>query len=301
MTAISHTDCAEIVPLKILFIINPGSGNKSIDWCDEIDGFFSSLSFHVEKLVLTDSLSIDLIKQKIADFHPDRVIATGGDGTVKLVAECLLNSQILLGIIPAGSANGLAKELGIPAAPKDALRATLSEKVQTIHLVQVNDHLCIHLSDIGFNAYVVKKSGAYLHRGMWAYVKAAWNVLWEHSIMEVKIKTHDTFIKRSAAMVVIANATKYGSGALINPQGRLDDDLFEVVVVKKISFAEIFKMMVTNKPYNKEKTELFQTSSLEIHSRKKVHFQVDGEYLGKIKNIKALLLPFSLKIIIPGR
>ncbi len=53
-----------------------------------------------------------------------------------------------------------------------------------------------------------------------------------------------------AAMIVIANATRYGTGALINPNGSLEDALFEVIVVKKISLSQLFKMMVTHQPYN---------------------------------------------------
>ena len=100
-------------------------------------------------------------------------------------------------------------------------------------------------------------------------------------------------------MVVIANATKYGGGALINPDGKLDDDLFEVIVVKKVSFAEIFKMMVTHSSYDPTKTEVYQTRVLQIRSRVKAHFQVDGEYLGKIKDINAEIIPAALQVIVP--
>ena len=98
-------------------------------------------------------------------------------------------------------------------------------------------------------------------------------------------------------MIVIANATKYGSGAVINPLGRLDDELFEIVIIKKVSFSEIFKMMVSHKPYDTTKTELYQTKSVSIQSRKKAHFQIDGEYLGKINKIDASIVAHALTII----
>ena len=115
--------------------------------------------------------------------------------------------------------------------------------------------------------------------------------------MQATIKIDDEYIRRDAAMIVIANATRYGSGAVVNPLGRLDDDLFEIVIVRKVSFSEIFKMMVTHSAFDKTKTELFQAQSLQIQSRRKVHFQIDGEYLGKVNKIQAGILTGALTIV----
>lgn len=283
--------------LKLLFVINPGSGNNETDWSKEIDIFFRGQSHSAEKYVLTRHCNIDTIRQTISKLQPDRVIAVGGDGTVKLVAECLLHTETVMGILPAGSANGLAKELGIPTDIQGALRYQLQPHTKRIHLVKINNQLCIHLSDIGFNASVIKIFESEKRRGMLGYVKAAWKVLWRHSLMQATIKIDGNFIRRDAAMIVIANATRYGSGAVVNPLGRLDDDMFEIVVVRKVSFSEIFKMIFTHSAYDKTKTELFQAQSLQIQSRRKVHFQIDGEYLGKVNRIDASIITSAIQII----
>ena len=283
--------------LKLLFIINPGSGNHGIDWPRHIDTFFGTLPHTVEKFFLTPACTVIIIKDKINASVPGMVVAVGGDGTVKLVAECLLQTGTVMGILPAGSANGLAKELGIPADIQGALQHLLKTERQKIHLLKINNQLCVHLSDIGFNASVIKIFESGKQRGMMGYIKAAWKVLWKHAVMQVTIKIDNTYIRRKAAMIVMANATRYGSGAVINPAGRLDDDLFEVVIIKKVSFSEIFKMMVTHHPYDKKKTELYQAQSLQIQSRRKAHFQIDGEYLGKINKIQAVILTGALTII----
>ena len=116
--------------------------------------------------------------------------------------------------------------------------------------------------------------------------------------MHAKINVNKQLIERNASMIVIANATRYGSGAVINPVGRLDDDLFEVIIVKKISMMEIFKMVFTHSNYDPQKTELFQTNSLHIYSKHKAHFQVDGEYMGKINKVEASILPKAINVII---
>ena len=283
--------------VKLLFIVNPGSGSNTTDWKLLIENYFRDKPQVAGVLQLDNPCLPQLVNDKIAAFKPDRVFAVGGDGTVKLVATCLINTNIPLGIIPAGSANGMAKELGIPDDTNKALEIGVNGHVKNIHLVKINDELCIHLGDIGFNAFVVKKFETGKGRGKWGYLKATWKVLWQQTKMLVEIKVDGNYVKRSASMVVIANATKYGSGALINPDGKLDDDVFEVIVIKKISIAEIYKMMVTHLSYDPLKTEVYQTKSLQIKSKRKAHFQVDGEYLGKVNDISATILPASLQMI----
>jgi len=283
---------------KLLFIVNPGSGSNEINYSSEIQNFFESKQEVVEIYELPDDCSLDKLQVAIKKAKADRVIAVGGDGTLKLVAACLLNTDIPIGIIPAGSANGMAKELGIPQTLPEALALAAAGTLKKIHAVMVNDELCIHLSDIGFNAYLVKKFDELPTRGMLTYAKAAWHAFWNHRKMEVSFKAGGRVIKEKAAMVVIANATKYGTGLQINPDGKLDDDLFEVIIVKEYAVLEILKIWMSKLPWNPKKIESFQVSDLKISTKHKVHFQVDGEYLGKVNQIAAEIVPKALTIIV---
>ncbi len=286
--------------LKLLFVINSGSGNNSVDWTSEISNYFAPLSHTIDFYYLTKACNVSTIKAKIKLFSPNAVVAVGGDGTIKLVAECLMKTKILLGILPAGSANGLAKELGISDIPTKALDILVQAYSKKIHITEINEQLCIHLSDIGLNAYAMKEFENQSIRGWWGYLMASLKVLWQNPLMEVTLKIDEKSLKMKAEMIVIANATKYGSGAVINPIGALDDKLFEVIVIKKISFYEIFKMTFSHGSYNSEKTEIFQTDALSMKSRRKVHFQIDGEYLGKVKEVNAIIAPNALQIIVPN-
>jgi diacylglycerol kinase (ATP) len=285
--------------VKILFIINPAAGNKAINWAVVIPDYFSTLNHTIQLYMLTKACNIQTIKDKIDLFKPHQVVAVGGDGTIQLVAEAVINTTILLGILPAGSANGLAKELGISENPQKALDILVEAHLKKIHMTLINKRLCIHLSDIGLNAYAMKKFRRQHGRGMWGYFIASLRVLLQNPVMAITMKIDNKIIKIKAAMVVIANATKYGTGAVINPIGQLDDDVFEVIVIKQISVLEVFKMVFSHQPYDTEKTEIFQTNSLIMHSIKKVHFQIDGEYLGKVRAVNAVLMPDALQIIVP--
>ena len=284
--------------MKLLFIINPGSGSHDINLKEVISTYFTGKETEIDLFELPDDCSLDKIKTKINQSKADRVIAVGGDGTLKLVAECLLKTDTPIGIIPAGSANGMAKELGIPKEIEEALKVVETGKLQKIHVVQLNDELCIHLSDLGFNAYLVKKFDTLPERGMWGYAKATWHALWNHKRMEVALNIKGKTIKSAAAMVAIANATMYGSGLKINPDGKLDDELFEIILVKDYSYLEILKIWFTRLPFNPKKIEVFQVSEAKISSKHKAHFQVDGEYIGKINVVEAKILPAAITVII---
>lgn len=286
--------------IKYLFIINSAAGKSKTDWEKTIRDYFNNKPYVIITYVLSNPFTREQVQEQIATHRPDRIIAVGGDGTLKLVAESVLNSQLPVGILPGGSANGMAKELGIATDPEKALDIITRGTVKKIDLIRINEELCIHLGDIGFNAFVVKTFETFNKRGMWNYVKAAFQALRRHRRMQVTIAGDKQTIQRTAAMVVIANATKYGTGAVINPEGKLDDGLFEIIVIRKISFSEIIKMMITHRDFDPSKTELFRAAGVQVHSKHRVHFQVDGEYLGKIHTMQAAILPGTLQMIVPG-
>lgn len=283
---------------KLLFIINPASGKTNTDWNGIIADYFKDKPVNALVHFLPESCDLQELKKKIDLVQPDKVIAVGGDGTVKLVAEALLERSIPLGILPGGSANGMAKELDIPTDAAKAFEIIANGVSKKIHLLKVNNEICIHLSDIGFNAFVVKKFEEENTRGMWGYFKSAWRVLWQHHRMDVQIKCDAGYIKRDAAMVVVANGTQYGNGVVINPMGSLYDHFFEVVIIRKISFIEIFKMRFFSGRLNDKKTELLQTSHLMLTSNRNLHFQVDGEYLGTTRKLVAEIIPEAISVLV---
>ena len=192
-----------------------------------------------------------------------------------------------MGILPAGSANGMAKELNIPVEVNEALDIIINGEIEACDAIRINDkELSLHLSDLGVNAQLVKYFEQGNLRGKLGYALKVFKVLWRKKMMDVTIKTNKEEIKRHAFMVVIANASKYGTGALINPEGNLSDGLFEIVVVRRIHFISVLKMFLKFKRFNPNKVELFQAESAVITTVKKTHFQVDGEYLGKVDSVK---------------
>jgi len=288
--------------LKILFVINPVSGGKEKhDWEASIRSFFKDKPHAIEFYLLTGSNDKVSVQHHIDTFKPDRVVAVGGDGTVKMLANLLKETTIPMGILPAGSANGMATELKVPSKVEDALEVITNGECKKLDLIKINEEeICFHLSDLGLNALLVKYFEGSKSRGMWGYGKAIFKVLWKKTLMHVTIKTEKAEIKRHAFMVVIANAQTYGTGAIINPNGKLDDGLFEIVVVRKLNLIELLKMLITHRPFHEKRIEVFQCTNVELQLKRKVYFQVDGEYLGKLSAVKARILPRILYVMLPG-
>lgn len=286
--------------MKLLFIINPVSGGKEKqNWEEQIRTYFKNSPHDMEFFLLSGKDDESSITHYIDTLQPDRVVGVGGDGTIKMIADQVKNKSLPLGIIPAGSANGMAKELCIPDTVNEALEIVVNGKVQDIDLIKINDENCIHLSDIGLNAMLVKSFEKSKSRGMWGYGQAVFKMLWNKQKMTLTLKTDNEEVRRKAYMVVIANATKYGTGALINPNGNVSDGRFEAVVVRKINLFELFKLLVSHKPFNPECVEIFSTTHLHITSKHKAYFQVDGEYRGRIREINAKINLGCLKVMVP--
>ncbi|MFD1818116.1 diacylglycerol/lipid kinase family protein [Pseudarcicella hirudinis] len=289
--------------LKLLFVVNPISGgNENVNWKEGIQTFYKD-SQHNLKIILLNGIDDEIsLKETITSFEPDKVIAVGGDGTIKLVAEQLIHSKIVLGILPAGSANGLATELGIPAKPEEALRIIEQGVIRKIDVIEINNQeICIHLSDLGLNALLIKYFEEDQQRGMWGYARMVLKVLMTKQIIKCKIRSQEKTIIRSAFMIVFANARTYGTGAVINPDGDLSDGKFEVVIVRKLSFWELLKMLIPHKAFDPKKIEILQTKEINISTKRKTHFQVDGEFRGKVNEVNARILPKVLNIILPPK
>jgi YegS/Rv2252/BmrU family lipid kinase len=277
--------------IKILFVLNPRSGNSSKAELEiAIHNYFQGIGHHYEWYQTTGDRDEVSIRHWVQSWQPDRVVAVGGDGTLKLVAEVLLGTNIPVGVIPAGSANGMARELGLPTATDACMDIIMQGECRPIDVLRINNKdICLHLSDLGLNAQLVKHFEENDWKGKLGYARGALKVLLRKHRMQVVIKSGDQVIEREAFMVVLANARMYGTGAVINPDGNLSDGVFEIIIIRELSFIEVVKMFLGGKNLNPAKTEILPAQSIEIQVNGKAYFQVDGEYMGKVTRVAAVV------------
>lgn len=232
------------------------------------------------------------IRRLVQEGQFDAILIGGGDGTIKMVVEAVLDSDHTVGIIPLGSANGLATSLGISNL-EAAIEAVINSKEITMDAVKINDELSLHLSDFGFNASLIKKFEDGGERGMLSYFKSSVAQLFDVQPYRFELLVDDKVEQIEAKMLVIANGNKYGTGALINPVGRMNDGLFEIIALDPVGLDDLVRISIALFRGNlneMESVRIWQASKAEIRNLDGADFQIDGELLGKVEGVRVEVL-----------
>ena len=168
------------------------------------------------------------------------VVAWGGDGTVNEVASALAFGDVPLGIVPAGSGNGLAHELGISDDPATALAAACRAVPRTIDAGEIDGRLFVNVAGIGFDAYIAARFNASNNRrrGLAGYALLIARSLPGYACGRYEIVTPDARATVCAVMVVLANGTEFGNRLRIAPGARIDDGALDLVIVTERSRLE---------------------------------------------------------------
>lgn len=163
------------------------------------------------------------------------VIAWGGDGTINEIGSAIASTNVPLGIVPAGSGNGLARDLGLPADPVRALIVAATGRERCIDAGAFDGELFFNVAGIGLDARIAERfatRGAD-RRGFGAYLRISARELTRYRPCEYTVRFDDRTIVRRALMISIANSRQFGNGAQIAPQARLDDGQLDLVIVEQ--------------------------------------------------------------------
>ena len=286
---------------NVLMIVNPISGD--VDKAEMIAAaqqYAESEKFVFQVYETTGESDCAKIKSLYAEFKPQRVLVAGGDGTIKMVAEALEQHDVIIGILPAGSANGLSVDLNLPDNLEENLKVAFHSNYMEMDMICINGKKSLHLSDIGLNAQLVKNYENSDTRGMWGYALQAITTLSEkdppfHAVVNADGQT----IECEAQMIVIANSQKYGTGVTINPNGRMNDGKFEIIILKNLDLITIGRIAAGNMPLESGDVEIIPADKATIKTQVPVHFQIDGEYVGEETELDIYILHRQMKVAIP--
>lgn len=284
-----------------ILVVNPISGD--VDKTEIIEATKNFASKENINLIIfettgkNDEAKIQELQEKN---NAQRIIVAGGDGTIKMVAEAVENHNVILGILPAGSANGLSVDLNLPAELEENLKIAFHNNYMEMDMISINGKRSLHLSDIGVNAELVKNYENSNVRGKLGYALQAITTLTGlKDPFHAVIKTHNQKIETEARMVVIANSQKYGTGITINPDGVMNDGKFEIVILKNLDLIVFGKILSGNMPIESGDVEIISTDEATITTNSPVSFQIDGEYCDEVTELKVKILPNQMKVAIP--
>lgn len=285
----------------ILLVINPIAGGT--DKQPIINAFKEHVSQDGNRSFIyetTGDNDKEAIQKLIKEQNPDRIVVSGGDGTIREVADAIKGESIKVGLLPSGSANGLATNFDIPDNLEEQLDIALGDHFIAMDLIEINGYTCLHIADLGINAQLIKNYEKSEIRGKLGYLIQSFPTLLSNDFpFEVEIQCDDQTISEEGILVAIANANKFGTGAQINPTGKMDDGIFEVLVFKNFSIKGILETFYDDAELDPDFVKVIPCKNVSIQSRKPIAFQIDGEFIGDEQRVEAKMTPHKLNLAIP--
>jgi len=293
----------KVSKIKIAFIINPISGNRSKENLgtlikENLDSEkFEHRILFTQKAGHGYQLALQMVEESIP-----LVIAVGGDGTVNEIARALVHTNSTLGIIPMGSGNGLARHLDIPLNPKDAIHMLNTYKCAEIDYGKANEILFFCTCGVGFDAHIGHEFSKSKTRGFGGYLKTILREFISYRPKKYKLKTKTSSIKKKAFLVSFANAAQYGNNAFIAPNADIQDGYIDVSLLEPFPAFSLPSLGIRlfGKQFDKSRfVDVMKAKKVVLKRRRSGEFHFDGEpsYLGK--RIKVRVIHKGLKVAVP--
>jgi len=236
------------------------------------------------------------------------VMAWGGDGTINEVASTLAFGEVPLGIVPAGSGNGLARQLAIDSKPDVAIRHAIAAEPRRIDVGEIGDRLFVNLAGIGFDAHVARQfsEASNRRRGFASYVSIAGRALmtYEPATYTIRADSDEAACPPTrAVLVTIANSPEFGNGAVIAPGAKVDDGLLDLVVMQEhsrlntiVQLPRLFQGTVDRA----KGCSIRRIARATIESDRPMVYHVDGEPVQAGTSLRVRVHPLALYVAVRG-
>ncbi len=207
------------------------------------------------------------------------VVAAGGDGTINEVVNGLAGSEVALGVLPVGTMNVFAAELGLPGDVKGAWEVVRKGITRTIDLARANEQYFVQLAGVGFDAQALKETTWESKRslGPLSYLISAAQIA---SRVPPKLRVEAEGVEREGCFVLVGNGRFYGTRLAFFKDAKVDDGKLDVLIFKNLGYLDIARYVGTvlmgNHTEQKD-VEYFQTKRAVVRSESTVPVEVDGE------------------------
>lgn len=298
--------------MKALIVINERAGSLSAETVErsileELSHYPARIQSRVSILVASEvSVVRDEIHAQQAEL--DRVIAAGGDGTVTEVISAILPyPHLKLGIIPVGTGNRLACNLGIPTHIKGALETALDGVPHPIDVGRINDRYFSLMAGAGLDAEIMDKVHPLEKRtmGIFAYIWKGFQRAFQTPYAIFEIEADGQHLRYRGIGIVIANAGNLlGRYFTLTPGAKPDDGLFDICLLasrrRTDYWTSIIQILSQQKRGIADKgVRHLRARRMTIRSRPKVKVQADGDVIGTTP-IEIEALPNAVAVMVPS-
>lgn len=287
---------------RMRFIINPRSGGGKYQLLAAlIEKEIDKTKFDIDMLLTEAPKHATKLAEEAAMLGYDHVVAVGGDGTVNEVGRALIGKETSLGIIPAGSGNGLARTLKIRPNPIFAIRGLNRAFVRVIDTGTINNEVFLGTAGIGFDAHIASLFSKLKTRGLRSYVRLIGKEFGRYKAREYQVIYDGQTDKKISLMLTFANANQFGNEAVIAPQSVLDDGQIDVCMLKKFPLYVLPALslkLFTGKIQQSVFYDSFKCKSVKV-IQKETLAHIDGEPVEIGHEIEVKAVPQSLKMFIP--
>ncbi|WP_227256268.1 diacylglycerol kinase family protein [Pedobacter sp. MR2016-19] len=289
--------------INILFIINPISGGRGkLRIPDFIDKYLDKEKFSPNFVFSEYVGHAGELADEASIKNFDVIIAAGGDGTINEVATKVLKHNKILGILPLGSGNGLARFLSISKNLRYALSIINNFKIDEIDTAEFNQKCFFNLAGMGFDAHLSSVFSKDKKRGLSGYIKLGFKEVFNYKPQTYQLDIDGTAYTRKAFAISIANSSQYGNDVYIAPNASVKDGLLDVCIIKPfpiIKLPVLGYVMLRGKAESSDMIEIIKGKNIKIIREAAGAVHVDGEPLQMGVEIEAVINPLSLKVIVP--
>jgi diacylglycerol kinase (ATP) len=291
-----------------LVVINPvsGAGRRDAGGAAEVEAARSALAaggFDATIVVTTGPGHASEATRRACAAGAMLVVAWGGDGTMNEVARVLAFGPVALALVPAGSGNGLARDLGVPRDPRAALAVATAGRPWRIDAGAVNGALFFNVAGLGLDARIAHAFAANTgRRGLSRYVQIGARELMRYRAREYAIDWDAGRASTRALFIALANSRQYGGHGCIAPRAVLDDGRLELVVVDDLPLWRVLQRVPgffrgTLQPGNGVLMQSFTRAQIATAAQWELH--LDGEPSAGSSALEVVVHPGAITVVAP--
>lgn len=289
--------------MKAALIVNPVAGQGRIERVlPEVQAKLKAAGFNLAVYLIEHEGQAVRFAREATKRGIQTVIVAGGDGTLSEVVNGVAGEKVRLGLIPAGTGDVFAHEMGIPThQPFEACNIIIEGKTKQIDLGRADDRYFVLMAGIGFDAQVVRDVKPEVKKLLkdLAYPLAGVETLLTYQPVLLRVRIDDRFTRGS--FVVVGNARYYGGRLKVTKEAQIDDGLLDVCVFTgktMASFVQFVSAVITGLHLSLKEVEYYRAKEIDITSDEPVLVQTDGELIGRTP-MKFSVVPKALTVLAP--